>query len=56
MSLQHQQYFLGLPQENEAFGLFTGAVEKSLSDQRSLEDADEVPFDDFLKNYFAQKP
>lgn len=56
MSLQHQQYFLGLPQENEAFGLFTGAVAKSLSDQRSLEDADEVPFDDFLKNYFAQKP
>ena len=54
MSLQHQQYFLDLPDKDT--NSFTETVEKSLSDQRAIEDADEVPFDEFLKNYFAQKP
>ena len=54
MSLQHQQYFLDLPDKDA--DAFAETVEKSLSDQRAIEDADEVPFDEFLKNYFAQKP
>jgi len=56
MSLQHQQYFLDLPDTKEDADSFTETAEKSLSDQRAIEDADEVPFDEFLKNYFAQKP
>ncbi|MCK5480901.1 MAG: glutamate--cysteine ligase, partial [Gammaproteobacteria bacterium] len=56
MSLQHQQYFLDLPDNNGDPCFYTETVEKSLADQRALEDADDVSFDEYLKNYFAQKP
>ena len=55
MSLQHQKYFLDLPDRKEDADSFTEIVEKSLSDQRAIEDADEISFDEYLKNYFAQK-
>jgi len=56
ISLQHQQYFLDLPDKEENLGYFNETVEKSLADQRALEDADDISFDEYLKNYFAQEP
>jgi glutamate--cysteine ligase len=56
MSLQHQQYFLDLPDSKEDLSSFRETVEKSLADQRAIEAADDISFDEYLKNYFAQKP
>ena len=56
MSLQHQKYYLDLPDNNETFGVFTETVKKSLADQRNIENTDAVSFDEFLIEYFAQKP
>jgi glutamate--cysteine ligase len=55
MSLVHQQYFLDLPMETERFRQFSAAVEQSLADQKAMEAADEVGFDQFLQEYFAQQ-
>ncbi|MGB5441803.1 MAG: glutamate--cysteine ligase, partial [Gammaproteobacteria bacterium] len=56
MSLRHQKYYLDLPADSERFTAFTETVEKSLADQREMEDSDEISFDEFLRNYFAQQP
>jgi glutamate--cysteine ligase len=56
MSLEHQQYFLGLPREADRFRLFADAVERSLEDQRALEAGDRLSFEEFLQEYFAQTP
>jgi glutamate--cysteine ligase len=54
MSLQHQQYFLKQKHTEEQFNAFTATARQSLADQKSVEDADEISFDEFLKRYFAQ--
>jgi glutamate--cysteine ligase len=55
MSLQHQQYFLSQAHTKEQFQSFNDTVAQSLADQRSVEAADDISFDEFLKKYFAQK-
>ena len=55
MSLQHQKYYLDLPENNETFSALSETVEKSLTDQHAMEDADEISFDAYLENYFSQK-
>jgi glutamate--cysteine ligase len=54
ISLQHQQYFLEQEHTEEQFKAFTDTARQSLADQKSVEDADEISFDEFLKRYFAQ--
>ena len=54
MSLQHQQYFLNQEHTEEQFRVFTETARQSLADQRSVEEADTISFDEFLKRYFAQ--
>jgi glutamate--cysteine ligase len=54
MSLQHQQYFLEQQHTEEQFRAFTATARQSLIDQKSVEDADDISFDEFLKRYFAQ--
>jgi glutamate--cysteine ligase len=56
MSKQHQQYFLDLPDSKEDTDTFNETVEKSLADQHAMEEADAISFDEYLENYFAQKP
>jgi glutamate--cysteine ligase len=56
MSLQHQRYFLDLPLDAAQAQAFDATAAKSLEDQRAIEAADRISFDDFLKNYFAQQP
>ncbi|MDX2457180.1 MAG: glutamate--cysteine ligase, partial [Gammaproteobacteria bacterium] len=54
MSLQHQQYFLQQEHTAEQFKAFTDTARQSLADQKSVEEADDISFDEFLKQYFAQ--
>ena len=54
MSLQHQQYFLEQQHTEEQFRAFAETARQSLVEQKALEDADDIPFDEFLKRYFAQ--
>lgn len=54
MSLQHQQYFLELPHDESRFREFSATVQQSIARQQAVEAANEVSFDDFLRDYFAQ--
>jgi len=54
MSLQHQQYFLQQEHTEAQFKAFTDTARQSLADQKSIEEADELSFDEFLQRYFAQ--
>ena len=54
MSLQHQQYFLNLPYDAAQFREFSATVQQSLVEQQAVEAVDEVSFDEFLRDYFAQ--
>jgi glutamate--cysteine ligase len=56
MSQQHRDYFLGLPRDPERFYAIETSVIKSVRDQEKLEAADSRSFDEFLQDYFAQKP
>ena len=55
MSRQHRDYFIRLPRDADTFRKLEASVEQSLRDQRDIEDVDAQSFDEFLKNYFAQK-
>ena len=55
MSLQHQKYFLNLQPDPQTQRSIGAAVEKSVRDQRHLEVSDTRSFDEFLRDYFAQK-
>jgi glutamate--cysteine ligase len=54
MSLRHQQYFLEQQHTEEQFKTFAETARQSLADQKAVEDADDISFDEFLKRYFAQ--
>jgi glutamate--cysteine ligase len=54
MSLQHQRYFLGLQEDAARSAQFVEDVTRSLADQRAVEAADTLSFDDFLAWYFSQ--
>jgi glutamate--cysteine ligase len=54
MSLQHQQYFLQQEHTAAQFKAFTDTARQSLAEQQSLEEADDISFDEFLQRYFAQ--
>ena len=54
MSLQHQQYFLEQEHTAAQFQAFMDTARQSLAEQKSLEAADEISFDEFLERYFAQ--
>ena len=54
MSLQHQRYFLDLPTNDRQFSEFDEGVKRSIVEQRAIEAADTLPFDEYLENYFSQ--
>ena len=54
MSLQHQQYFKDLPYDAAQMEAYTATVQQSLQQQQALEAAEEITFDEFLQDYFAQ--
>ncbi len=55
MSLKHQRYFEALPEDPERTAWFRRLAEESLRRQAEIEAADDVPFDEYLRRYFAQE-
>lgn len=54
MSEIHQHFFRNLPLSAEKERMFADAATKSIEDQRALEAADELPFSEYLRRYYAQ--
>jgi len=54
MSLQHQAYFLSLPVDAARFQELDEGVKESIAKQQAIEQADNISFDQFLEQYFAQ--
>ena len=54
MSLQHQHYFMTLPEDPEVSARFEAQARQSLETQQELESRTQAPFDVFLAEYFAQ--
>jgi glutamate--cysteine ligase len=54
MSNEHRHYFNGKKPDNATTQQFIDMAELSLAKQKALESKEQIPFDDFLKNYFAQ--
>ena len=54
MSRQHQQWFAERPLEAARLEEFEQAAQVSLENQRRIEDTDEVSFETFMQEYFAQ--
>ncbi len=54
MSLQHRNHFEGLKLDASREQLFTNEAERSRQRQLEMEESDELPFEQFLQDYFAQ--
>ncbi len=54
LSEQHRAHFQARPLPEQRTRFFTEAAERSLREQAEIEVADEVSFDEFLRDYFAQ--
>jgi glutamate--cysteine ligase len=56
MSLTHQEYFLGLPRNPQTIRQLEASVEQSIRDQQQREATETQSFDEYLRDYFAQRP
>jgi glutamate--cysteine ligase len=54
MSRQHQQWFAARPLPAEDLARFRQEAERSIQRQQEIESANNIPFETFLQNYFAQ--
>ena len=54
MSRQHQQWFAGRSLDQDKRGHFETLARESIERQHAIEAADDIPFEVFLQNYFAQ--
>lgn len=54
VSREHQRWFERLPLSDERRRLFAEEARASLARQAAMEAADDVPFDEYLRRYFAQ--
>ncbi|HQU16472.1 MAG: glutamate--cysteine ligase [Chromatiales bacterium 21-64-14] len=54
MSLEHQRYFSSLPVDEDRFRWFRELGARSHAEQATMEAADEIPFGEYLRRYFAQ--
>lgn len=55
MSQTHQRFFMSLPRNPERERFFEEVAARSLEEQKAREAAEEIPFDEYLTRYFAQK-
>jgi glutamate--cysteine ligase len=55
MSEQHRDYFKQLEHNAKTLQKIEASVEKSMQDQRHIEAADTLSFDEFLEDYFSQR-
>jgi glutamate--cysteine ligase len=54
MSLRHERHFKEHPLPPEQLQRFTAIAEQSLKKQQQIEEADDIPFAEYLSRYFAQ--
>jgi glutamate--cysteine ligase len=54
MSRQHQQWFNSRPLEPAKLAAFEKTARESIDAQRRIEAADDISFETFMRNYFAQ--
>ncbi len=54
LSEQHRRYFESRPLAEDRELFFTEAAQRSLQEQRAIEAADVISFDEFLQQYFTQ--
>lgn len=54
LSERHRQYFQALPLDENRVRFFTEAAERSWREQRDIEGADAVSFEEFLREYFSR--
>ncbi len=54
MSRQHQQWFAERPLEDDKRERFEALARESIEQQHAMEAADDIPFETFMQNYFAQ--
>jgi glutamate--cysteine ligase len=54
MSQQHQRQFIERPLQDSRREWFETLARESIEKQRAMEAADDIPFETFLQNYFAQ--
>ncbi len=54
LSKQHQQWFADRPLDADKQTEFETMASSSIRQQQEIEQADDIPFDQFLQNYFAQ--
>ena len=54
MSRQHQQWFVDRPLDAEKLSNFERETNKSIERQHEIEATDNISFETFLQNYFAQ--
>ncbi|NNE64554.1 MAG: hypothetical protein HKN34_10765 [Gammaproteobacteria bacterium] len=55
LSKQHQQSYLSRPLAEERQMQFEGLASQSMQRQQELESNDQVPFEQFMQNYFDQR-
>ncbi|MGR8942403.1 MAG: glutamate--cysteine ligase, partial [Gammaproteobacteria bacterium] len=53
-SLEHEQYFRRNRLDEDHRRQFMELAEQSVAKQKDIENKDQLPFDDFLQQYFAQ--
>ncbi|MGD8421852.1 MAG: glutamate--cysteine ligase, partial [Gammaproteobacteria bacterium] len=54
MSRQHQQWFASRPLQPEQLAAFEQTARESIEAQRRIEAEDDISFETFMQNYFAQ--
>ena len=53
-SLAHREHFLARPLPPAKFERLTRLAGEALAAQRAIENADDIPFEDYLANYYRQ--
>jgi glutamate--cysteine ligase len=53
-SREHQQWFAERPLEADKLANFRETARSSIEKQHAIEAADDIPFETFMQNYFAQ--
>lgn len=51
---EHRRYFASRPLDEKTLKSFSALSEKSIQDQQKLEASNQIPFDQYLENYYAQ--
>ena len=54
LSKQHREFFLNAPLSDRQLRMFTAEAQRSHRQQQTIEDSDQISFEEYLQRYFAQ--